>query len=596
MPQLIQYLCPSWRLSLQGRPSALSQWVDRPAVHYDRAHLFRLSMEEDVPETLVWEGSAAELQNLQDALQNYIQDLLQRSHHAFLQAESAPEHSSLQPAALKSGTGQLGALQPETLQSGTLQSGLLQPETLQPETLQPETLQSEILQDPKILERGIADPLGLAPVQELELDVGELEALELQPQDLDALAINRVELDRSSYDFSHDPDSFETSPTSISSESSPQLRLETIGALGHRLWLSETIDLSLTTLECFDLAEVLDLWQTEALSLPPLPQKVPARMPPWINTAALILVTVGVSSTASTLGWQWWQNQQALEVARQSSSDQAVMSPEGLLLEPLDPLTVPPGTGFNAPNALPALTEVPANTEVYGPQLPGEAPVSLGISINGEQPLPGGSFAGLSAPPPPDFSQLPPPPGDGYSGDGYSSEVYTVLPPTEDDSNYGRNSGYRDNASDYSTSDYSSNYNSASDYASLPAPAALEANPEANPANRSLSAVPQAPSGIPPQAKIAESESVGDPAGTIATVRSYFQGTWQPIESLTEPLQYQLLIGTDGTLQAIIPLGDRAGNFLDRTGMPLLGESLSAPGQELLVTVVLRSDGGVEVY
>ena len=568
MPQLIQYLCPSWRLSLQGRPSALSQWVDRPAVHYDRAHLFRLSMEEDVPETLVWEGSAAELQNLQDALQNYIQDLLQRSHHAFLQTESAMEHSSLQPAVLKSGTGQLGALQPDTLQS-------------------------EILQDPKILERGIADPLDFAAVQELDgkLDPGELEALELQPQDLDALAINPAKLDRSSQDFSHDPDSFETSSTSISSESSPQLRLETIGALGHRLWLSETIDLALTTLECFDLAEVLDLWQTEALSLPPLPQKVPARMPPWINTAALILVTVGVSSTASTLGWQWWQNQQALEVARQSTSDQAVLSPEGLLLEPLDPLTVPPGTGFNAPNALPALTEVPANTEVYGPQLPGEAPVSLGISINGEQPLPGGSFAGLPAPPPPDFSQLPPPPGDGCSGDGYSSEVYTVLPPTEDDSNYGRNSGYRDNASDYS-----SNYNSASDYASLPAPAALEANPDANPANRSLSAVPQAPSGISSQATIAESESVGDPAGTIATVRSYFQGTWQPIESLTEPLQYQLLIGTDGTLQAIIPLGNRAGNFLDRTGMPLLGESLSTPGQELLITVVLRPDGGVEVY
>ena len=518
MPQLIQYLCPSWRLSLQGRPSALSQWVDRPVVHYDRAHLFRLSIEEDVPETLVWEGSAVELQELQDALQNYIQDLLQRSHHAFLQAEYA---LALVPA--------------------------LNPQELDAQELNPQ-----------------------------ELDAQELNPQELDSLELNALELNALELDRAS----NNPDPSEnatpvgTSLTQISS--SPKLRIETIGALGHRLWLSETIGLSLTTLECFDLAEVLDLWQTEALSLPPLPQNVSVRMPPWIKTAALILVTVGVSSTASTLGLQWWQNQQALDVARQSSSDQAVMSPDGLLLEPLDPLTMPQGSGLNAPNEF---GELPGNTEVYGPHLPGEAPVSLGIAIRGEQPLPEGDFAGLPVPPPPDFSQLPPPPGEVYSG-----EVYTVLPPTEDYSDYGKNSGYTDNYSDYS----------ASDYASLPAPAVLNATPE----TRSLPAAPQA---IVPQGKVAESESsgsaaTGDPSATIATVRSYFQGSWQPIESLTEPLQYQLLVGADGTLQAIIPLGDRAGNFLDRTGMPLLGESLSTPGQELLVTVVLRPDGSVEVY
>jgi len=85
----------------------------------------------------------------------------------------------------------------------------------------------------------------------------------------------------------------------------------------------------------------------------------------------------------------------------------------------------------------------------------------------------------------------------------------------------------------------------------------------------------------------------------LAGLQGYFQSTWQPPAALTEPLSYRLVVGPSGSLQSITPLGGSAGTFIDRTGIPLLGEpfvSAAADGFSRVVVATLYPDGGVEVY
>ncbi len=79
-------------------------------------------------------------------------------------------------------------------------------------------------------------------------------------------------------------------------------------------------------------------------------------------------------------------------------------------------------------------------------------------------------------------------------------------------------------------------------------------------------------------------------------VRAYFRSQWSPPESLKTSLEYRLVLGPDGALQSIRPLGRESGLYLDRTGMPLVGESfVSASGGSESLILVLGPDGSVRV-
>lgn len=188
-------------------------------------------------------------------------------------------------------------------------------------------------------------------------------------------------------------------------------------------------------------------------------------------------------------------------------------------------------------------------------------------------------------PPPPDFSTLPPPPPAYSSSSGESYRTYGPDPV------YLEPSGTYD---EYAANNYREDYGEGhgDTAASLPAAPALD-----------RAARSEAPSSAPPAAPAPAVESAPSDAGAgtdnatrMGQIAGYFQGRWQPPENLTGSLEYQLFIGADGTLQGITPLSDRAGNFLDRTGIPLLGEPIASPGSELLVTIVFYPQGGVDVF
>ncbi len=85
----------------------------------------------------------------------------------------------------------------------------------------------------------------------------------------------------------------------------------------------------------------------------------------------------------------------------------------------------------------------------------------------------------------------------------------------------------------------------------------------------------------------------------LAEAQSYFEQTWKPPENLNHGIQYRLILNKDGSIRRIIPLGQRAQIFLDRTGIPLLGEKFVSPlsgEKEETIRLVLNPDGKVSTF
>jgi hypothetical protein len=85
----------------------------------------------------------------------------------------------------------------------------------------------------------------------------------------------------------------------------------------------------------------------------------------------------------------------------------------------------------------------------------------------------------------------------------------------------------------------------------------------------------------------------------VSEVRSYFEQRWTPPKGLNQVLEYHLLLGNNGSLQQISPLGEAAGQYLDRTNMPLVGERFVSPvagGKNAKIRLVLGPDGKVMAF
>jgi hypothetical protein len=137
----------------------------------------------------------------------------------------------------------------------------------------------------------------------------------------------------------------------------------------------------------------------------------------------------------------------------------------------------------------------------------------------------------------------------------------------------------------------------------LPEIAASQAN-NASPSTATLrSAAPST------ESRTESNESGGAASGTsdtafdtipqVAEARSYFRQQWSPPAGLKQTLEYNLLLNADGSIQQIAPLGQAAGDYIDRTGIPLVGEPFVSPiqgGHSPKIRVVLGPDGSVQTF
>ncbi len=368
----------------------------------------------------------------------------------------------------------------------------------------------------------------------------------------------------------------DVSPTASNRDNSKEgIYLRPKGLLTHELHLgslatSETASVPLSVTQLFDLSTALDEYAAESLSLPAADR--PAWIQPsngWLRVAAVMVLAFGVTGSIVKF---------AADITAPSPSvatNQELVSPSPLTANPAGtaPLTVPPVV----PTVVPP---VPS-----GDTIP--LPPPSGVSKQPGLGVPG-AFSNPSLLPP--TAGVPVPSATGSqsiqipAGDRAPVPAVVPAPPVVP-------------PDQVASAPRSSNIPPPG--ARQPAPMALEAAPSAaDPAATALR-LPQ-PTDASTTAGAAPSNAARSNLGNIPQVdeaKTFFQTRWQPPEALDRPLEYRLQVAPDGTVQRAIPLGEAAGNYLDRTGIPLIGEPFVSPiesGQSALIRLVLYPDGRVQ--
>ena len=88
-------------------------------------------------------------------------------------------------------------------------------------------------------------------------------------------------------------------------------------------------------------------------------------------------------------------------------------------------------------------------------------------------------------------------------------------------------------------------------------------------------------------------------ATQLGEAKDYLKKHWQPPTQLKQTLEYSLVVGIDGSIERISPLGKAARDYVDRTGMPLIGERFVSPnknGQSVRIRAVYTPDGKVQTF
>lgn len=333
----------------------------------------------------------------------------------------------------------------------------------------------------------------------------------------------------------------------------------------------------LSTLQLFDLANALDDYQAEAVSLPALGRPVWLRSPVgWAGIAAAALLTVGVTGAIARfvmdVSGPQMQTASVTREAETSLNQNAsptpiaiptppTNTPPSLSLTPLSPPAPPPGSVQTAPSNLPpvAVNQQPV------PVAPVPAP-PVTIQPNDSAPAPT---------PAPRVAIVPPAPTTSES----SQLTTTAIPELEAVSPQNNAAALRAG-------------NSAADQAASGQAASGQAAPETG------NSTPPTQAGSAP-AETAARNTAFDTIPQVAEVRQYFQENWKPPAGLTQTLEYRLVLNADGSLQRIVPLGQAAATYLDRTSMPLMGEAFVSPSDNSgnpQIRLVLRPDGNVQTF
>ncbi|MBD2102102.1 hypothetical protein H6F94_14650 [Leptolyngbya sp. FACHB-261] len=314
--------------------------------------------------------------------------------------------------------------------------------------------------------------------------------------------------------------------------------------------------LELSCLQLADLSATLDLYYTDRALAKAKPRRpglahLWRRTPTWSKAAALVLLTAGLTTLAL-------RSSPDLITASGPQPQTEPLS-GGTPLPALPPVAVAPVPG-EVPSGAPSGAPTAGSTAAPTPGQSQPLPSPPGPRTAARRPLvvvPANPPLGNLPPPPP-----PPPPG-GFVG--------APLPRI-------------------ATAPRARRERVPQAPAEAPEPAETQAAARALERDQPSPVDPTANSPAPSAPPVV---ALSD-AGRSREVAAYFQGRWSPPESLKQNLEYRLVLGPDGSLQRITPLSRTAGTYLDRTGMPLIGEQFVSPGAQGALILRLRPDGGVQ--
>jgi Domain of unknown function (DUF4335) len=292
--------------------------------------------------------------------------------------------------------------------------------------------------------------------------------------------------------------------------------------------------------QLYDLATALEDCSADMEHMPSLIAAERPSVMPWLRSAAILLITVGIG----TATWRLFQTG-PVAVRPSAPRSETAMAPA---VTPSPP----------APSPLPSMPSKPLNLPSI--QLPTRSTTPLGIerAVKENQKL---------AETPPSNKKL----------SGSANSVAKTQPPQS-----------------VASLPSVELQQSAPDAAGQQADRALSSGNMAR--SKSPSMFEAAPA---PISKTAPQQMLFDTIPQVAEVRDYVATRWQPASPPPKTLEYRVTLNGDGSLEKVEPLGVSAQKYLDRVPLPKGTSAFVSPtaaGTRPSVRLLLRQDGTVQTF
>ena len=82
-------------------------------------------------------------------------------------------------------------------------------------------------------------------------------------------------------------------------------------------------------------------------------------------------------------------------------------------------------------------------------------------------------------------------------------------------------------------------------------------------------------------------------------IQAYFKNKWQPPADLNQSLEYRLYLNPNGSIKRVVPIGKASQLYLERTNIPVNGETFISPldeSQKSTIRLLLNPDGGIQTF
>ena len=308
----------------------------------------------------------------------------------------------------------------------------------------------------------------------------------------------------------------------------------------------------LSVLQLFDLATALDEYRSDLIALPTIGRNQTSPLLAWANIAAVLLLGVGVTA----VGLQVFNRPNPQTANNINNRPKTTTKPQ-VALAPSPFPTLSPATTILVPSPN---SSIPTTGAISSPST---APIPQTVTpATKTNPVPNGL--------PPQPIVINPP-----AGQTTTTKTTVTIP----------------GASNRTTPPIAI---LPSPIPTIPSPTTTKTTVVAQQDNNSREA-PTPPT--PTITTATRTAFVANPQ--VAEASDYFNGRWEPPANLRSSLEYSIVLDVDGSIQVIEPYGLPARTYLDRTGMPLIGErfvSANQNGQSPRIRLRFNPSGKVQAF
>ncbi|TBR61574.1 hypothetical protein B4U84_12520 [Westiellopsis prolifica IICB1] len=392
-----------------------------------------------------------------------------------------------------------------------------------------------------------------------------------------------------------------------------------LGSLGHQA--SQPV-VQLNLLQLFDLATALDQYSDDLLALPNLYQNRSSRfaIPGWVPAVAVLVVAIGLVP---------FTYQYAIQTKQKPSTtkDKLALEPSPLpnlatpapALTPSDPL---PALPFGSNNlSVPGSGTLPPNQTSAQNQAFPNVPLIANAPSQGLSPSPStkSPTATFSSPSPGNSVFTAPPTGKLPAPLTLTQPQQINIQPKPNSSQanstaFNQKNGVIAQNGDISLNSPTTPTNLPSTLPTVPPLITNAPNSRSSTLNQQNQSTTTSSVDAEDTSKLIErlrensnsnkvatrnSNTVLDATTQLSEAKQFLTKRWQPPSGLNQTLEYSLMVGVDGTIERIFPLGKASRIYIDRTGMPLIGERFISPnrnGQSVTIRAVYSPDGKVQTF